>query len=191
MNFSNFSSSTFTKSFVLALNASAILSGCGSAPEKPNALEGTCIVESVEAPSWVCGTYHEEGAYLASGSARLSKLGFDFSRKEAMANARADLVNKIAIDVKAKVETYARSTGVESEWPERVVTQVSKQTSNVELKNVQQYSFWQNPKTQTIFVLVKVNPAAVKVKLDEALKQVQEESGSNQRWNAEDVLKGI
>ena len=164
----------------LALSSGFLLtSGCSQTVAKPNALEGTCVVESVEAPDWVCGTYHEEGQYLATGSARMSQLGFDFSRKEALANARVELANKISTTVKSKVETYARSIGVKSDWPEKVVTQISRQVSEVGLKNVQQYSYWQNEKTKTIYVLLRISPENVEDLASQAVEMLQPSQVSN------------
>ncbi len=50
----------------------------------------------------------------------MSKLGHDFHRREALANARTNLVNDIELEVKNRVESYMNSIGLkESESIER------------------------------------------------------------------------
>jgi BMFP domain-containing protein YqiC len=92
----------------------------------------------------------------------MSKLGHDFSRREALANARTNLVNDIELEVKNRVESYMNSTGLkESESIERVVTMVSRQTSSMTLKESKQISSWENPNDNFIYILVAIPKANI------------------------------
>jgi hypothetical protein len=159
--------------------------------DKPDALVGECLVAGEEAPNWVCAGYDQADAFTASGSAKFSALGFDFTRKEALANARADLANQVELAVKAKVESYMRSTGAKTETAERVVTQVSRQVSNVGLKQSKQISFWQHPKNQSIFVLVSVPKAMTQKMIDEQVPKAFDADQNSQINNAGKALNSI
>jgi len=131
-----------------------------------------CVIAQAKAPSWVCGTYSENDRLLAVGSAPISKLGYDFTRKEALANARASLVQQIELEVKAKVETYMNTAGLnENEAVQKVTTIVSKQTSNKVLKESKQISFWENPNDRYIYVLVAISKSNIDKNIDDEIKK--------------------
>lgn len=166
--------------------------GCSSKEEvyKPNPIEGECTIQGEKAPTWVCGSYDEVTRYVATGSAPFSKLGHNFSRNEALLNARTNLVNQIKLDIKTKAESYMRSTGLdENEMVEKVVSLVSKQTSNMTISNSKQISYWQSAKDKSIFVLVAVNKSSVDSIIDKNLKEVVD--NEIQLKNSEDALNKI
>jgi hypothetical protein len=173
------------------LLAALALTACSETPYKPNAVEGECIVGGQEAPQWVCGSYQAEGQYTAVGSAKMSALGMDFTRKEALANARANLANQIQLAVKAKLESYQRSTGATTEIAERIVTQVSRQVSDLTLKDSRQISYWENTKQNTIYLLVGTPKAQADASIERLIPQAIEAAPDTQRNNAAEQLKGI
>ncbi len=151
----------YVKSAALSLAGVMILavSGCSSKEEAqpPKPVQGACVIANVEAPDWACGTYDDPKAYTAVGSAPMSKLGAGFTRREAIASARSSLAQQIETDVKDKVETFMRSTGIAAgETGDKVVTQVSKQTARITMAGSKQIAYWENSGDGSIYVLVSV-----------------------------------
>lgn len=139
----------------------SVLSGCGHVQDKPDLVEGgECMISNEPAPLWACGGYVESDRYIGTGSAPLSRLGYDFSRKEAQTNARVDIAQQLESVIKAKLDTYQRSTGADEISSERVISQVARQTTEMTLKQTQQISYWQHPETEMIFVLMAVDKSA-------------------------------
>lgn len=136
-----------------------MLFGCsGKSAKSVSHSTETCQIDGVVAPEWVCSGNGKPEYVADIGSAPYSKQGVGFSRREAMANARSNLVQQIQADVKDKVETFSRSIGIgTSETADKVSTQVSKQVAHMSLSASKQVSFWQNPKTSDVFVLVAVD----------------------------------
>jgi hypothetical protein len=174
------------KSIVITLLISLGLlnSGCSSKDEalKPNAIEGECVIAGEDAPAWACGAYEDAANYAAVGSAPMSKLGHNYTRREALANARSSLSHQIQVDVKDKVDSFMRLSGVaDAQLAEKVTSQVSKQVSEVTLEGSKQISYWENEGDSSIYVLVAVSKDAVTksakesvintFSTDEALKQ--------------------
>ena len=143
--------------------ASIFFVSCSSKTQDINEIAVTeCTIAGAKAPLWACGNYSAENRFVAVGSAPMSKLGHDFSRREALANARTNLVNDIELEVKNRVESYMNSTGLkESESIERVVTMVSRQTSSMTLKESKQISSWENPNDNFIYILVAIPKANI------------------------------
>lgn len=161
---------------IAALAAATLIlgTGCSSKEEALVTPDAECMIEGREAPAWVCGGNTMEGHYVAVGSAPLSNLGQSFSRREAMANARSNLAQQIQTEVKDKVETFARSTGVGSaESADKVSTQVSKQVARVTLEGSRQLKYWQAP-SEEIYLLVGVP-------VDQVNRNVQEQVRSSYR----------
>jgi len=145
---------------------------CSSKDEKKIEIP-QCVISGAKAPAWACGIYTEKDRLLAVGSAPISKLGYDFTRKEAVANARASLVQQIELEVKTKVETYMNTAGLnENEAVQKVTTIVSKQTSNKVLKESKQISFWENPNDKYIYVLVAISKSNITKNIDDEIKKV-------------------
>ncbi len=150
------------------------LVGCSGELPKPDLVEGgECVIHGEQAPIWACGGYMEADRYVGVGSAPLSKLGYDFSRKEAAINARADIAQQVEAQIKSKLDSYQRSTGADEMTAERVVTQVARQTSELTLNNSEQVSYWQHPETEVIFILVGVNKATINNAIDRQIDQLE------------------
>lgn len=156
---------------ISAVAVAAMLLGTGcSSKEELVVPDAECMIEGSEAPAWVCGGNTMEGHYVAVGSAPLSSLGQGFSRREAMANARSNLAQQIQTDVKDKVETFARSTGVGgSEVADKVSTQVSKQVARVTLGGSKQLKYWEAP-SKEIYLLVGVPVDQVNMNVKEGVR---------------------
>lgn len=174
------------------LTAALVFSSGCSHKEEVVTPDYECTIENVEAPAWVCGGNTLEGHYVAVGSAPLSQLGQSFSRREAMANARSNLAQQIQTDVKDKVETFARSTGVGgSEVADKVSTQVSKQVARATLGGSRQLKYWQAP-SKEIYLLVGVP-------VDQVNKEVQNQVRSSyqnddalwQQFQAQNALEAL
>lgn len=183
------------KKTILAITSALLVlnfTACSSKEEitKPNKLEGECLIQGTQAPTWVCGAYEEAGKYTAVGSAPFSKLGQNFSRSEALLNARTNLVNQIQLDIKTKADSYMRSTGLqENEMVERVVTQVTKQTTNLTLKDSKQISYWQSPSDKEIYILVAMDKSNLDKAIDENVKEAVDTE--IQIRNSEDALNKL
>lgn len=135
-----------------------------------------CVIAGLKAPSWACGTYHEDNKLLAVGSAPMSKLGLDFTRKEAIANARASLSQQIELEVKSKVETYMNTAGLkENESVQKVTTMVSKQTSNITLRESKQLSFWENINDNYLYVLIGIEKSNIDKNIDDEVQKALNE----------------
>jgi len=163
-----------TKGLLISLSTIAVLglTGCGGADVKPAQEEGDfrCKKEGVLAPEWTC-TPIVEGSFSEVGSAPLSAAGEGFSRREALANGRSNLAQQVESTVKDKVETFVRGTGIGAgESVDKVTTQVSKQVANVTLKGSKQVKYWQNPKSNTIYVLVAVPESSINESAKDAVK---------------------
>jgi DNA polymerase III psi subunit len=175
----------------LAITVLMIGTGCSSKHDVVTP-DAECMIEGSVAPSWVCGGNTLEGYYVAVGAAPLSKLGQSFSRREAMANARSNLAQQIQTEIKDKVETFARATGVGgSEVADKVSTQVSKQVARVTLGGSKQLKYWEAP-SKEIYLLVGV-PA------DQVNKEVQQQVQSSyrnddalwQQFQSKNALEGL
>ena len=174
------------KKFISTLSLSALVavtfSACGAqpAPQEEKA-DFRCRIDGQLQPEWVCGNdIMVEGAYTAVASAPMSALGMSFTKTEAVSQARNELARILEVQVKNKVEQFARSTGIGSaEVAEKVSTQVSKQVAKVTMSGSKMMKSRQVGNTLYVLVGVPekpVNAAAKKaiktsLKNDEALWQ--------------------
>jgi hypothetical protein len=151
-----------TAGLTLALGTVLAMSGCSSKETTPALIAGECVIGGVEGPDWACGAYEAQDSLTATGSAPMSKLGNGFTRREAMANARSNLAQQIETEVKDKVETFLRSTGVASdEVADKVTAQVSKQVAKVTMNGSRQINYWENSGDKSIYVLVAVSTNSI------------------------------
>ncbi len=183
------------KKTLLAITSALVVlnfTACSSKEEnmEPKKIIGECTIQGEEAPSWVCGTYDDPTRYTAVGSAPYSKLGHNFSRNEAILNGRANLVNQIQLQVKTKAESYMRSTGLqENEMVEKVVTQLSKQTTDMTISDSKQISYWQSKNDNAIYILIAMNKDSVNNKIDAQVREIVD--NEIQIRNSEDALNNM
>jgi len=151
--------------------AALLLSGCGAEP-KPAEPTFECTIDNTRAPEWACGNYGDmPGMVVAVGTAKMSKMGPGFSRREAMANGRSNLAQQIQTLVKDKVETFARSTGAGAdEVADKVSTQVSKQVAKVSLSGSKQLKYWQHPANKDIYLLMGVSEKGINQNARDSIK---------------------
>jgi len=185
-------------SIFLAAVLAASFTGCNkkATPEELAEQEQAdfrCRIDSQLAPEWACGNANLDGSITAVGSSPLSKLGQNFSRREAMANARSNLAQQIETLIKDKVELFARATGVGgAEVADKVSTQVSKQVAKVTLNGSKQLKFWQNPSTQSIYVLVGVDESAMNQEAQNSVKSsYKNDNALWQQFQAKQALESL
>ena len=182
-----------TLAAVLALS----FTGCGGdepkPEEKPVAI-AECTIDHADAPKWACGivTGYDD-MYTATGTAKMSKAGAGFSRKNAMADGRSNLAHQIEVEVKAKIEQYAGSTGIGAdETVDTATTQVAKQVAKVTLNGSKQLAYWQHPKNSDIYVLMGVTKDSVNQSTNKAVhSSLGNQNALWQKFQAENALKGL
>jgi len=148
----------------------SVITGCGAAPEpKKEEPDFRCKQEGALAPKWTCVPM-VEGAYAGVGIAQKSSAGMGFMRRVALANGRSDLAQQIESQVKDKMETFTRSTGIGAgESVDKVATSVSKQVAKVNLKGSKAVDSWQAP-SGALYLLVTVPEKAVNETAKELVK---------------------
>ena len=148
----------------------ASITGCGGA--KPAAKEEAdfrCKQENVLAPKWTCVPM-VEGAYAGVGISPKSAAGVGHMRRVATANGRSDLAQQIKSQVKDKVETFTRTTGLgDAETVDQVNTAVSKQVAKVDLQGSKAVDAWTAP-SGALYLLVTVPEATVNGEVKAAVK---------------------
>ncbi|EQB39671.1 hypothetical protein M947_06660 [Sulfurimonas hongkongensis] len=176
-------------SIVLAGLVTATITGCGASP-KVLEDEG-CIIENTLAPAWACVPV-VEGAYAGVGISEKSAAGMGHMRRVALANGRSDLAQQIQVQVKDKVETFTRATGVGSaEVVDQVNTAVSKQVAKVDLQGSKQAGMWIAP-SGAIYMLVTVGEAAVNNEVKKAVKtSFKNDEALWQQFQAKNALEGL
>ena len=147
---------------VAAFMALAFTGCADKEPQKPKPIS-SCIIDKEDAPFWACGIVEGyDDMYTDTGTAKMSKAGAGFSRKNAMADGRSNLAQQIQTLVKDKIENFTRSTGLgEAETVDTVSTQVGKQVAKVSLSGSKQLAYWQHPQNNDIYVLVGVTKESV------------------------------
>jgi len=138
----------------------ATITGCGGEAPKPAEADFRCKQENVLAPKWTCNPM-VEGAYAGLGVAPKSAAGMGMMRRVAMANGRSDLAQQIKSQVKDKVETFTRTTGLgDAETVDTVNTAVSKQVAKIDLQGSKAIDTWNSP-SGALYMLVTVPEASV------------------------------
>jgi hypothetical protein len=162
---------TLTSLAVAGLVAT-VITGCGVGEAKPAAQQEPdfrCKKENVLAPKWTC-TPFVDGAIAEVGVAPKTAAGPGMQRRMALANARSNLAQQIETQVKDKVESFTRTTGMGgNETVDAVATAVSKQVAKVTLKGSKQVDAWEAP-SGTLYVLVAVPEKSVNEAAKEAVK---------------------
>jgi len=180
-------------SVVLATIVAATITGCSDKPEPKKQAEPDfrCKQENILAPKWTCVPM-VEGAYAGVGIAQKSAAGMGHMRRVALANGRSDLAQQIQTQVKDKVETFTRATGVaDAETVEHVTMVVSKQVAKVDLKGSKGVDIWTAP-SGTLYMLVTVPEAVVNGEVKKAVKtSFKNEEALWQQFQAKQALDGL
>ncbi|MFZ5569968.1 MAG: LPP20 family lipoprotein [Thermodesulfobacteriota bacterium] len=159
--------------FVLA----AVLAGCSKAQVANEALSE----EFEDAPDWVLGEQSSEaGALTAVGSAKVGKGGVQFARTEAMAHARTELSQQLAVKVKALVSNFSQQVGMgEGQSLDMFTEQISKQVTNETISGSKQKELWISPASD-LYVLVCIDPEMVKASVKNRI--ITSFKGDEIRW---------
>jgi hypothetical protein len=176
----------------------ASITGCGEAPTPPPPPQKAkaeadfrCRQEGALAPKWTCVPMVEDG-YAGVGIAKKSSAGMGFMRRVALANGRSDLAQQIQTQVKDKVETFTRATGVgSSEVVDQVNMAVSKQVAKVDLRGSKAVDAWTAP-SGTLYLLVTVPQKVVNKAVKEAVKtSYKNDEALWQQFQAKNALEGL
>jgi hypothetical protein len=127
------------------------------------------------------------------GTAKMSKAGAGFTRRNAMANGRSNLSQQIETLVKDKVETFTRSTGIaEGETVDTVSSQVSKQVAKVTLNGSKQLAYWQHPENSDIYLLMGVTKESVNTSAKESVvSSFKNQDALWQQFQAKNALENL
>ncbi len=171
----------------------ATITGCGGdGPDpKEEEFDNRCKVENQLAPKWACVPMIE-GAYAGVGVAQQSAAGMGHMRRVALANGRSDLAQQIKSQVKDKVETFTRTTGVGgSEVVDQVNVAVSKQIAKVDLQGSKAVDSWTS-KSGTLYLLVTVPESTVNGEVKKAVKtSYKNDEALWQQFQAKNALEGL
>jgi len=180
-------------SIALAGLVAATITGCGGAAPEPKeeVADFRCKQENVLAPKWTCVPM-VEGAYAGVGIAQKSAAGMGHMRRIALANGRSDLAQQIKSQVKDKVETFTRTTGVaDGETVDQVNTAVSKQIAKVDLQGSKAVDAWNAP-SGALYMLVTVPEATVNGEVKKAVKtSFKNDQALWQQFQSKNALEGL
>ncbi len=179
-------------SIALAGLVAATITGCGATPEpKEEVFDNRCKIENTLAPKWACVPM-VEGAYAGVGIAAKSAAGMGHMRRVALANGRSDLAQQIKAQVKDKVETFTRTTGVgDNEVVDQVNSAVSKQIAKVDLQGSKGVDMWTAP-SGAIYMLVTVPEATVNGEVKQAVKtSFKNDEALWQQFQAKNALESL
>lgn len=150
------------KKILLLLITLAFVSACSSVDYS----------ETEKYPDWVTSPTYENGL-AGVGSAKINELGFDFARKEAMANARADLARQIGIKINATFKSYVAKSGVnENSAVDKVVEEIYKDVVSEEIVGSRLDKSWESS-TGELFVLMVVDNENIVKKTIEATENIE------------------
>ncbi len=187
---------TLSSITLIALIAITI-SGCSekTAPEPVSQYETSpnfsCKQENILAPKWTCIPMVKDN-YAGVGIAQKSVAGMAHMRRVALANGRSDLAQQIKSQVKDKVETFTRATGVgSSETIDQVNMSVSKQVAKVDLQGSKAVDSWNAP-SGALYLLVTVPNSTVNNEVKKAVKtSYKNDDALWQQFQAQNALDGL
>ncbi len=150
-----------------------------------------CKQENVLAPKWTC-IPRVSGAYAGVGIAEKSSAGMGHMRRIALANGRSDLAQQIKSQVKDKVETFTRTTGVDnSEVVDQVNTSVSKQVAKVDLQGSKGIDTWNAP-SGALYMLVVVSESNINTDVKNSIKtSFRNDDALWQQFQAKNALESL
>ncbi|MCS5421184.1 MULTISPECIES: LPP20 family lipoprotein [Psychrilyobacter] len=141
---------------ILTILTAAAFGGCSAKETKPELGTNVNYEKMKEYPKWVIQPTYDNGI-AGVGSAVMTDLGFDFARKEAMANARMDLGGQIRTKVDGLFKSYTSKIGVgESTSVDSLSENVIKELVSVDLKGASLKETWISPEDE-LFVLMTVD----------------------------------
>jgi len=150
--------------------------------------------ENKKYPDWVLRPSYKKGI-AGVGSSKITELGFDFARKEAMANARADLAKQIGLKVNSTLKSYTTKAGIgDNAAIDKMVEEVYEDIVSQDLFNSRIIEAWENPQGELYVLMVvdnediirsaekavnnidtSTNPELIKLKANEAGDRLHQE----------------
>ena len=184
---------TISSIALAGLIAVSITACGGAAPKAEEEADFRCKKDGQLAPEWTCNPNAEGAAFagLGIGQSKMESM----RRKIAVANGRQSLATQIQTKVKAKMETFTRSTGNgDAETIDNVSTSVSKQTAQVSLEGSKAVKSWTS-KTNKLYVLVTVPEKAVNAGVKDAVKSIASSKGNDdalwQQFQSKNALDSL
>jgi len=134
--------------------------GCSSkeeVPKKPD-VDLSCVVEGVQAPEWVCGAQQYGNAITTIGSEPLSRIGVDFTHKEATRIAQKRMEQRSLRIAKEQSEAFIldhdiSAASVASSLSTQIASSVSLYTS----KRARELKRWEHNITKDDYVLLGIS----------------------------------
>jgi hypothetical protein len=141
---------------ILTVLTAAAFGGCTAKETKPELGSNVNYEKIKEYPKWVIQPTYDKGI-AGVGSAKMTDLGFDFARKEAMASARLDLGGQIRTKVDGLFKSYTSRIGIgESTSVDSLSENITKELVSVDLKGASLKETWISPEDE-LFVLMTVD----------------------------------
>ncbi|OCL82848.1 LPP20 family lipoprotein [Arcobacter porcinus] len=161
-----------TKILLPMAAAAFLFVGCGTKDPEANLAPEKCEISGVEAPLWVCGnldSISKGDKKYASASAPMSKLGREFSRKQALSKARANMAEDLKSDVISQVQEEAAERQIDDNVTvNRISEQVTKQIAALTLKGTSQASSWEDKVGKELYVLISIPKANIDTEIEKA-----------------------
>lgn len=168
-----------TKSLLTSVSsillATTVFSGCGEAepkPAEPVKQKFACKQDGVLAPEFTCNPFHK-GYVVSLGIAQMNSGGDkSFQRTEAMGSGRDAIIRQLEVKVSNLFKSYIGTTGAGvSGTFDKANSDVSKQLASQSLSGSRQVGrSWRNPKTNELFLMVGIENAEVKDKMEKAIQ---------------------
>jgi hypothetical protein len=141
---------------LLAIFTAIGVTGCKSKETKPEIGTNVGYKNVKEYPKWVIQPRYDKGL-AGVGSTKITELGFDFARKEAMASARLDLAGQIGTKVENMFKSYATKIGVgDSTSVDALSENVTKEIVNQDLQGATLKETWISDEKE-LFVLMIID----------------------------------
>ena len=141
---------------ILTILTATILGGCTAKESKPELGSNVNYKKIKEYPKWVIQPTYDKGI-AGVGSAKMTDLGFDFARKEAMASARLDLGGQIKTKVDGLFKSYTSKIGVgDSTSVDSLSENIAKELVDIDIKGATLKDTWISPEDE-LFVLMTID----------------------------------
>lgn len=141
---------------ILTILTATAFGGCSAKETKAELGTNVNYEKIKEYPKWVIQPTYDKGI-AGVGSAKITDLGFDFARKEAMANARLDLGGQIRTKVDGLFKSYISKIGLgESTSVDTLSENIIKELVSVDLKGASLKETWISPENE-LFVLMTID----------------------------------
>jgi hypothetical protein len=149
------------KKIIFLLITLIIVAGCSSVDYSQNK----------KYPDWVMRPSYESGI-AGVGSAKITELGFDFARKEAMASARSDLARQVSLKVNSSFKSYTNKVGIgDNAVMDKVVEEVYEDIVSQNLINSRIEEAWENSEGDLYLMMVIENVDIIRI-TSEAVKNI-------------------